>query len=80
MVLAAEPSLFQQEKAKELPELVLSLSDGIRDGIDTFHALGMENAYTGNPAASNAEFGNSLFDVMCDMVITTVREHLGSAS
>ena len=80
MVLATVPTLFQMEEAKKLPKLTLSLSDGIRKGVETFQELGMADAYTGDPAASNAEFGHALLDIMCEMVITTVCEHVRSTS
>ena len=78
MVLAAEPHLFQKAEAAKLPKLDLSLSDGIKEGIETFKALGMSESYTGDPNGSNAEFGHDLYTVMCDMVVITVNEHLRS--
>ena len=78
MVLAAEPHLFQKAEAEKLPKLNLSLSDGIRQGIETFKALGMSESYTGDPNGSNVEFGHDLYTVMCDMVVITVNEHLRS--
>ena len=78
MVLAAQPNLFQREAADELPALALSLSTGIQEGIQTFKELGMHESYTGNPAGSTADFGNELYAVMCDMVVTTVTEQLRS--
>ena len=76
MVLAATPHLFQSETATQLPALDLSLSVGIEKGVQTFAELGMTDSYTGNPASSTVEFGNELYNVLCEMVVTTVTEHL----
>ena len=78
MVLAAEPELFQRAEAAKLPKLDISLSEGIKNGAETFKALGMSESYTGDPSESNTEFGHDLYTVMCDMVVTTVTEHLRS--
>ena len=78
MVLAAEPELFQRSEAEKLPKLDISLSEGIKNGVETFKALGMSESYTGDPNESNPEFGHDLYTVMCDMVVTTVNEHLRS--
>lgn len=78
MVLAAEPELFRRAEAAKLPKLDLSLSEGIKNGVESFKALGMSESYTGDPNRSTAEFGHDLYTVMCDMVVTTVNEHLRS--
>ena len=78
MVLAAQPELFQHDAADALPALDLSLSKGIQAGVQTFLELGMSESYTGNPAGSTEAFGNELYTIMCDMVVTTVTEHLRS--
>ena len=61
MVLAAEPELFQHNKADALEKLDLSLSDGIKRGVQTFKELGMKDAYTGDPGKATAEFGHELY-------------------
>ena len=78
MVLAAQPELFKNEAADSLPALELSLSDGIKAGVQTFLELGMQEAYTGDPSASTVTFGNELYHIMSEMVVTTVTEHLRS--
>ena len=76
MVLAASKHLFRKDRAAELPPLELSLSEGIQAGVSTFAELGMTEAYTGNPKKSTENFGNELYEVLSDMVFSTVVEHL----
>lgn len=78
MVLAAQPELFKTETAESLPALELSLSNGIKAGVQTFLELGMREAYTGDPSASTVTFGHELYQIMSEMVVTTVTEHLRS--
>ena len=60
------------------PIACLRLSDGIKAGVQTFLELGMQEAYTGDPSASTVTFGNELYHIMSEMVVTTVTEHLRS--
>ena len=76
MVLAASKHLFRQDRAAQLAPLELSLSEGIQAGVSTFAELGMTEAYTGNPQKSTENFGNELYEVLSDMVFSTVVEHL----
>ena len=74
--LLLNQNFFSANKADALEKLDLSLSDGIKRGVQTFKELGMKDAYTGDPGKATAEFGHELYSVMCDMVVTTVCEQL----
>lgn len=76
LVLAATPALVDTAAAAALPALDISLSDAIRSGRDGFRAIGMTDAYTGDPAAATAAEGEALYAVLTDMVATTILEAL----
>jgi len=56
----------------------VSLSDAIKAGKSTFHAMGIDRAYTGTPAAATREEGDALYEKLRDMIVTEVTEALGS--
>ncbi len=74
MVLAIEAGAVDGEAAAALPEVAVSLSDAIRDGVATFTEAGATHAYTGDPAAATAKEGNALLGVLTEMVVTEVLE------
>jgi creatinine amidohydrolase len=76
LVLAATPELVDMEAAKKLPEVPISLSSAIKDGQETFLEAGAEHAYTGRPGEASAQEGESLYEVLTEMVVTEVMEHL----
>src|SRR5690606_2652795 len=50
LVLASRPEPVREAVRAALPEVPISLSDGIRDGKSTFAQMGMADAYAGAPA------------------------------
>ena len=76
LVLAATPALFKHEQAEDLPLVDISLSKAIKAGQNSFLAAGADAAYTGAPGRATVEEGERLYDVLCAMVVTEVREHL----
>lgn len=79
LVLAAEPALVRADLARALPDVAVSLSDGIKAGAASFRAMGLDAAYTGAPRdASDAE-GHALLDLLAEMVATEVQEGLAAA-
>jgi creatinine amidohydrolase len=62
-----------------LPELDVSLSDGIKAGSATFAAMGLTRAYTGAPAMASAAEGDALYDKLALMIVTEVTEGLAKA-
>lgn len=76
LVLAAAPALVDVEEAHRLPEVPVSLSDGIRAGQVTFRAMGLDRAYAGAPAAATAAEGDAQLDLLAAMIETEVLEAL----
>lgn len=75
---AAGAAEVRADVAHALPNLALSLSDGIRDGRTTFAAIGMEDAYTGAPAEATREEGDALYEKLVAMVVGEVTEALAA--
>lgn len=76
LVLAATPGLVDLEKAHGLPQVSVSLSDGIKAGKTTFRAMGMDAAYSGAPAAASEAEGQALYDALGAMVAGEVEDGL----
>ena len=76
LMLAADADHVHVDQAKALPNLEVSLSHGIKEGLTTFAAMGLERAYTGAPAEATAEEGAELLDRLAVMVATEVTEAL----
>ena len=79
LVLATAPSLVR-EAAGALPDVPISLADGIRAGKTTFRAMGIDRAYTGAPAAATREEGDDLYARLATMIVTEVEEALARES
>ena len=77
MILNSHPELFNQDIAKTLPDLNISLSKAIQEGREGFLDIGMEQAYTGSPATANATEGERLYQAHTQMVLTEITEILG---
>lgn len=76
LMLAAAPALVDRAAAAALPPLDISLSAANKANPPGFTTLGMHNAYTGDPAAATASEGEALYDILTEMVATTVLEAL----
>lgn len=70
LVLAIDETQVRTRAA--LPALTLSLSDGIKAGQTTFRAIGMDDAYTGNPAAASEAEGHATIEKLAEMVVAEV--------
>jgi creatinine amidohydrolase len=79
LVLAAEPSLVDVEAAGRLPDVDVSLSDGIRAGRTTFRAMGLDAAYAGSPARATAAEGDEQLDLLAAMIEAEVTGALAGA-
>jgi creatinine amidohydrolase len=77
LVLAARPGEVHLHRARALPEVPISLSDGIRAGKHGFREMGMSEAYAGAPAQATADEGEALYAKLAAMVATEVLEALG---
>lgn len=80
LVLAANPSLVDLECARGLPRLETSLSSEIAAGRTTFAAMGLDEAYTGDPASASKLEGDELLDKLAEMVVGEVVEALARSS
>ena len=76
LVLASTPDLFHRAIADELPKVEVSLSEAIQAGMETFLAAGAHQAYTGMPKDANVAEGERLYDILTNMVVCEVTEHL----
>jgi creatinine amidohydrolase len=79
LVLAARSDLVQQDVARDLPRVAISLSEAIRaaNGAPvTFSGIGMSRAYTGAPAEGSREEGERTYIQLVDMIVTEITEHM----
>ncbi len=74
LVLAAKGRVLDVRAS--LAPIDTSLAAGIKDGHKTFAAMGLDRAYTGDPADATAEEGEGLFATLAEMIATEVTEAL----
>lgn len=74
ILLAAAPSLVRETISSGLPAVDVSLSEGIKQGLETFRAMGMTQAYAGAPADATADEGAELIERLATMVFTEIEE------
>jgi creatinine amidohydrolase len=74
LVLAADATLVDAARSQALPEVPVSLSEGIKSGKHTFREMGMDKAYAGSPAAASADEGHELYRALAAMVAGEVEE------
>jgi creatinine amidohydrolase len=76
LVLAAAPESVDWPAAALLPDVAVSLSDGIKAGQHSFAEMGLDQAYTGAPARASAEEGDEMLALLATMIATEVTEAL----
>ena len=76
IVLAASPELVDDDARAELPEVPISLSRQLQAGVTDFIEMGLTRAYSGAPAAANAEHGDDMLGRLATMIVTEVHESL----
>jgi len=76
IVLACDASLVDQAKATQLPEVPISLSEKLGEGIGDFAAMGLSNAYAGNPALATAKEGHESLEHLAQMIVAQVQAGL----
>ena len=76
LVLAAAPETVDAAEASALPDLEVSLSEGIKAGKNSFRAMGLDQAYTGAPARASAEEGAELLGRLATMIASEILESL----
>ncbi len=77
IVMAAAPELVDDAIRQTLPAVPISLSEKLGAGVTTFAAMGLTDAYAGEPAKASVEEGAQLIGRLADMVVGEVREALG---
>jgi creatinine amidohydrolase len=73
LVMVARPELVRDTRAS-LPEKPIDLAKLMRAGVADFVAAGAERAYFGNPAAATVEEGNAIYQLLVQMIVTTIDE------
>jgi creatinine amidohydrolase len=79
LVLATRPDLVDDDAAKQLAALPISLSQaiGVANGAQVrFADIGMDRAYTGAPAEATTAEGETTYTLLVEMIVTEVTEHL----
>lgn len=76
IVLAASPGAVDMDVARALPDVSVSLSDGIRAGRSSFLSMGIDRAYTGAPRDASAEEGREMIERLAEMIAAEVEEGL----
>lgn len=78
IVLAHAPALVDEAARAGLPEVPISLSTALAQGVGTFAAMGLDQAYAGAPAEATAAEGDALLDRLAEMIVTEVVEALAA--
>jgi creatinine amidohydrolase len=79
IVLAVDGALVDDQARAALPPVPISLSERLAAGIGTFAAMGMDRAYSGDPAAATAAEGEGLLDRLAEMIAGEVSGALAGA-
>ena len=77
IMMAAAPEMVDDSMRSVLEPVSISLSKKLDAGVTTFAAMGMELAYTGDPASATVEEGERMIQRLAEMVVGEVRESLG---
>lgn len=77
IMMAAAPEMVDEATRSTLAPVPISLSRQLDAGVTTFAAMGMEQAYAGDPAAASIEEGERMIQRLAEMVVGEIREALG---
>jgi len=75
--MAAAPEMVDEHTRSVLEPVPISLSKKLDAGVTTFAAMGMELAYSGDPASASIEEGERMIQRLAEMVVGEVRDSLG---
>jgi creatinine amidohydrolase len=78
LLLACAPGQVDGDAARALPEVPVSLSKKISEGVVTFTGMGLHRAYAGAPAQASAEEGEALLEKLAEMIATEISESMDS--
>jgi creatinine amidohydrolase len=74
LILAADPSYVREDIAGTLPEVPISLSEKLGQGITDFVEMGLDRGYAGSPAGASRTEGDELVAKLGAMVVGEVSE------
>jgi creatinine amidohydrolase len=77
IMMAAAPEMVDEATRSTLAPVPISLSKQLDAGVTTFAAMGMEQAYAGDPAAATIEEGERMIQRLAEMVVGEIREAFG---
>jgi creatinine amidohydrolase len=77
IMMAAAPEMVDEATRSTLAPVPISLSRQLDAGVTTFAAMGMEQAYAGDPAAATIEEGERMIQRLAEMVVGEIREAFG---
>lgn len=77
IMMAAAPELVDESMRTVLAPVSVSLSEKLSAGVGTFLEMGMELAYTGDPAAATISEGEQLIERLAEMVVGEIRDAFG---
>lgn len=76
LVLGCRPELVVDAERRDLPEVRVSLSEKLGQGVSDFVEMGLDRAYAGAPALATPDEGNDLLDRLATMIVGEVEEAL----
>ena len=79
LVLASRPELVREEIREGLKQVPISISDKIKEGAKNFSEAGGTEAYFGDPKAASREEGETVYEALADMLVTSVMEELNKS-
>lgn len=77
IVMALLPERVDDEALSGLPDVPISLSKKIRDGVSDFVEMGLTRSYAGSPATADAAHGEEQIGLLATMIATVALEAMG---
>jgi creatinine amidohydrolase len=78
LILAVRPDLVRPGH-RLLPPMEVNLAEKISGGSKGFEEIGMKDAYCGAPSKATQEEGEKTFEILSDMIVTTLLEKVREA-
>ena len=80
IVLATRPDLVDDKARARLPEVPVSLSEKLKDGVTDFVDMGLSRAYAGSPADATAAHGDDQLDKLATMIATVIGDAMADGT
>lgn len=74
IIMSARSDLVRDDIRANLPDVPISLSEKLREGVQRFDDMGLAQAYAGAPAKATAAHGTEQIEKLAEMIRTTVVE------